>query len=350
MKTFPTLYWKDKSGKTRFWKVYSKGDTIYTEYGVLGGKTLLSEKKCEGTNVGKRNERTPEQQAEFEAKALWQSKVDKGYNPSSPKESEIPRPMLAVEKPLDQISFPCYVQPKLDGVRCLGITSTGELLSRGGKPFTIPHISASINSIASHLILDGELYIHGTSFQTIVSLVKRVQPDQAKLEYHVYDLVSEGTFEERLETLKSLSLPPPLCLVETYSVSTKEELEEKYGEFQSRGYEGAIVRAPLGNYQQGFRSQDLVKMKSFVDAEFKIVGCYAGRGKMEGCIIFTVENDTTPATFNVNLKTSLEERKRMWKEKDTYIGQMLKVKYFERSKDGIPRFPIGLGIRDPRDV
>ncbi len=160
-----------------------------------------------GKNIGKKNETTPVQQAISEAKSAWNKKKDAGYKAegevaigvtggagASGSDSDsvvsetaaVPLPMLAQDfnKRGKSISFPCLVQRKLDGVRC--VASAKGLFSRNGKAF--PHlktIKAEILAIGEEgILLDGELYSDTLTFQEIVGLVKKekIKPaDEAKL-------------------------------------------------------------------------------------------------------------------------------------------------------------------------
>jgi DNA ligase-1 len=119
--------------------------------------------------------------------------------------------------------------------------------------------------------------------------------------------------------------------------------------FVEAGYEGAIVRNGKGLYREGYRSPDLLKVKTFSDDEFTIVGWKTGKGKFECCPIFrcvTAEGKE----FDVTPKGTAEERSEMLRQADEIVGQLMKVKYFAYSPDGIPLFPVGLSLRFPEDM
>ena len=79
--TFPILYHKGKGGALVQWRIWTRGDTIFTEHGQVGGKLQLTPGiKCESKNVGRSNETTPEEQANSEAKAMWIFKVERKYS------------------------------------------------------------------------------------------------------------------------------------------------------------------------------------------------------------------------------------------------------------------------------
>ena len=92
MTDFPPLCGEASTGKTKVWfiRVFGRDGhgIIQTVHGYQGGKMQTNEKRITlGKNVGKRNETTPFEQAELEARATWQKKVDSGYYPSGSAES-----------------------------------------------------------------------------------------------------------------------------------------------------------------------------------------------------------------------------------------------------------------------
>ncbi len=71
---------------------------------------------------------------------------------------------------------------------------------------------------------------------------------------------------------------------------------------------------------------------------------------MSGCVIFTCRNDITDGTFDCTMKVPMEERRRMYDQRDDYINKMLTVRFFDRTDDHIPRFPVGVVFRDEVDL
>ena len=263
--------------------------------------------------------------------------------------------MLAHEwsKRKHSVKFPLYAQPKLDGCRCL--MQGGKMWSRKGKLF--------INKIVQHLlfdagevIIDGELMLpHGEwGFQEGMSATKKYGPLSPMLEYHVYDCYlpdkPNAGFEERYAIVLQLlkNAPVQVIAVQTEAVSSENEMLRWHSYFTSpeQGYEGTIIRTPDGIYTPDLhRSVNLLKHKDFIDKEYEIVGVGDGKGKFEGAIMFTL---VTPEgrTFDCGLKGSMENRQEMFSRKEEFIGQQLKVKFQNLSDDGIPRFPVGISVRD----
>lgn len=180
-----------------------------------------------------------------------------------------PVPMLAHKYPEKPMGFPCYVQPKLDGVRCLVYLEDDALtcMSRNGKPLHIPPCIAALpdgilEMLAEGLVLDGELYIHRTGFSSIVSLVKREKhPDAARLQYHVYDcfyrnpdgvaafIPGKVEFQHRLHLLQGMVAPilaeahlDSVQVVTTILVTTKVGADSFHKQQVGLGYEGTMLR------------------------------------------------------------------------------------------------------------
>lgn len=362
MKTFPTLYKRTKTGAIQEWTVWSNIDTVYTEWGQQNGAKQTSSTVAISTNEGKANERNVEEQAEFDAGSLWRNKVDKGYveDPNDAKEQIVFLPMLA-HTLKDKTKLPngyVFIQPKLDGVRCLAYLEDGEvqLMSRGGKLYNVPHIAAELNDVLDGFtVLDGELYIEGKSCQDITSYVKKYKTGSEKLVLRVFDVINTAkpseSFAMRLAYMNRWFDnfdPITVKQVETIYVEASG-LDAHHIKFISDGLEGTIIRLPEGVYEWGARSRDLLKYKSFDDASFKVVAVRAGVGKLSKAAIFTCQNDLTSANFDVIFAGTIEQREEQLTNANAYIGKLLTIKYFGRTNDGLPRFPVGKLFRDAKD-
>lgn len=374
MKTFPTLYYKARTGALHQWRVWADGPFVHTEYGQVEGKKQTSRKKAEATNVGRSNERSEEAQAEFDALSLFTYKKERKYSetPEDAEEELDHLPMLAheFEKRGKKLQYPVDVQPKLDGVRCLAKIEDGkvELVSRSGKPWNVPHIAEMLSRLfpRGNYVLDGELYVRGESLQTITSWVKKLRPETERIQYWIYDVPvwngEEGLswgerrsfFEPLIDLLRKtkgekLGPADPIVIVWTGKAETAEEVHERERKFVADGFEGAIVRTGKGLYEWGHRSPDLLKVKSFKDAEYEVVGFQDGVGKMEGAVVWTCK---TPEGkhFNVTPKCSMEERREFFWKANRFVGKKLTVRYFTLSDDRIPIFPVGIGFRCEEDL
>ena len=389
--TFPTLSNTAKSGKAQYWSIRVTQNAeghgvISTKYGFVGGAEQVGEKIItEGKNVGKKNETSPFQQAVSEARATWNKKLTGGYaqeavggsgagasasvaedagiaaDRSAVIDVDIPLPMLAekFQQRGKAIVFPCFIQPKFDGTRTVGLCGipSGKpcLYSRNRKTYPhLEHIQAVLRKLPSGLILDGEVFTKALPFQEIVGLVKKKtlldedKPKHALLEFHVYDVVdTTKTCEERLALLSDLFKGlegTVLKLCPTEELASKEGLKAKHDEYVAAGFEGIMLRNKKGLYI-GKRSAELQKYKEMMDDEYKIVGFEQGTGDEEGCVVWKC---VTPEgrTFHCRPKGTHEERRVLFTNGASAIGKMLTVTYQELTTDGIPRFPIGTAIRD----
>jgi DNA ligase 1 len=374
--SLPRLYKKTSTGKIEQWEVYAaqKMDGrchVNVTFGEVGGKMQTTfDTITQGKNLGKSNETTPYQQACKEAKSKWDKMKKKGYVESieAAKAGEVDalieggiEPMLAhvYEKHGDKIKFPCLAQPKLDGIRCIAIKDgqTVTLWSRTRKRITsCPHIE---KSIAFHfarfhnLILDGELYNHDlkNDFEKIVSAVRKEDPSEesAKVQYHIYDVVIDGTNLQRARwlTLNALwSDREPLRLVKTEGVRSEADVAAIFKDYRKEGYEGLMLRNNDAKYENK-RSYNLQKVKEFDDAEFRIVGVVEGKGKLQGLLgaFMCVTEDGTE--FEVKMTGNQEETKKFLHDESLWKGKLLTVQYQGLTgKNKVPRFPVGLRLRE----
>lgn len=363
---FETLYHKGKAGTLYSWEITVEDDEIVTTYGLVDGQKQVARKRAYPKNVGKKNETSGAAQALAEAASMHKFKLDRKYS-LNPDEAEEPLelPMLAHDfGKVKKIAYPLDMQPKLDGVRCIAkwVDGVVVLMSRSGKPFLIPHLSDAIASfLPKKKKLDGEIYKHGLTFQEILTLVKRPREESTQLEFHVYDCMDEDedqlTWSDRYKDLcATLGLAlelGPVSLVPTWTANSPEEKDEIYVRCIEAGYEGAIARLHTGLYLYGYRSRELLKIKDFADAEFPIVDAYEGVGKFEGCITWVCVTEKGQR-FSACPKGTLEEKREAWQawqaNPKEFEGKSYKVKFFELTDDGIPRFPIGLGFRLPEDM
>jgi DNA ligase-1 len=368
MPTLPILYKKTKAGAIEQWEIRHDDFGYTITHGQVGGIKQHKSNVVKGKNIGKSNETSTAEQAESEALSRWKKQIDKGYSQDIQKlEFTKPKPMLAhkFSDHGDKITYPCYVQPKLDGVRCLAYLKDNKvvLLSRQGKPYNVPHIQKTLKDVfetlefdgsyVDKIILDGELYIHGVPFQNLVSWIKKEQPDTAKIEYHIYDIVTDEAFAERLFDIDNLfayvvSVKSKVRQVETFPADNADQIYEHHSKFLELGYEGSIIRYGDKGYEIGYRSKYLLKMKEFIDGEFEIVGAEQDKNKPKECTFLLVTENG--AEFRCKCEGSQPDREQMWLDYQNnpgdFVGKFLTVRYFEMttSENPVPRFPVGVSI------
>lgn len=370
MPNLPTLYKVSKSGSIEQWDISfnenEDGAYYEIEYGMQNGAVQVKRNYVAGKNIGRANETSDLEQAKLEAISRWKKQLDKGYSKNQNKiENEIILPMLAHDysKHKHKVKYPCFMQPKLDGVRCLARKQNGEtiLLSRKNKEYNLPHISSILNKFFindyENWILDGELYIHdvsfdkngkpvrNTSFQTLMSWIKRHQTDSLKVEYHVYDIISDEPFETRLKKLRALNgIDSKIKVVDTYSINKEADVNLYYTSFFKNGYEGGILRHSNDGYEKNYRSYNLLKVKNFITEEFEVIGAEENSKSLGQCsFILTTKGG---GVFKAKPEGSVEYREYLWQNHKQYIGKQATVKYFEMtdSEPPVPRFPIIVDI------
>lgn len=367
MNKFPTLYKQTTKGKIQQWTITVSGNSVTTVYGLKDGKLqTTTDIVKEGKNLGRSNATTPETQAQAEAQQSFDGKLKEGYvediklATSTKNTLDAVEPMLAhrIEDKEKYVTFPAFAQPKLDGLRCIAIMKEGKvrLYSRTQKEYTtVPHIVAELEKIFGaykNIVLDGELYNHKfkKDFNRITSLIKRddIHPDHTLVEYHIYDLVAPGTYDVRTGPLELALRRTSYCFpVETKTIESREALIEYQAECIAAGYEGCMYRSKSGKYENK-RSSGLLKVKTFQDAEFKIVDVEEGSGKLMGCVgaFYCELSDGSGRLFKASPAVTLEEKAEMWKKKKSFIGKMATVQFQNYTPDGSLRFPIWKALRD----
>ena len=367
----PILFKRTSTGALQEWTVEFESNRYWTHFGQTGGAIQVSVPVvCQGKNAGRANETTPAEQAELEARALWEKKLKKDYVDSREKavagaKSELIEggilPMLAhkFSEHGDKVIYPCYVQAKLDGHRCtsqIEPDGTVTLWSRTRKRITgVPHIARAIQQLKlpADTRLDGECYAHAyrDKFEELSHFIRQETPTDGHevVEYHVYDVaMPDTTFRERFEWLRTeanLHFDHALVLVETIEVNDENELMLAFERFLEQKYEGAIVRNAAGLYVNK-RSQDLLKLKTFDDGEYCIVGVKEGKGKLAGHGIFTCKTEAG-AEFDAKMKGALVELAKYYQHPERYIGKQLTVQFQGITKRNfVPRFPVALRIRE----
>jgi len=372
----PIVFGLSRVGKVKQWQVsVSENEpengivtANYTiEHGYVNGKIQSNTKIIrKGKNIGKSNETTPVQQAVLEAKSNWKSHRDQNYELTHPDPKFIPRhilPMLAnkykAKKP--NIKFPCYGQPKLNGVRCLNMMAPRFdhpiFSSRNAKIYeTLSHLVDEkdiLHKLVQNGIMpDGEIYKHGWTFQKIIKAVKKTKEYTPQLEYWLYDLATfEPKFQEeydmRLKTLTNVCEKSNLQvkLTPTVILNNHDEVIQYHNKWVQEGFEGIILRNIKGKYIYQYRSSNLLKYKEFEDKEFSIIGSDQGTGLEEGCVVWICEQEEG-TSFRVRPKGTREDRRQLFIDTKKYIGEPLTVRFQERSEDNVPIFPVGIAIRD----
>lgn len=432
----PSLYHTDPRGKERVWSIWTEGEFVVREWGTVDGKKQRSRRRIQGVNQKNKNRTSPQEQAKRTAERDWTRKLTSGYQVSSQdskgqkiadrvleehskhggrnhtsssqirgrpshqtnlkiekskltnQHREIIAPMLAKkwdgtrEKPSPAIDKNLlrkhphiYLQPKLDGCRCLVSVVEGKIIlsTRGRKQLAwfSDHRKELEDLIRDREILDGldgELYptreeAKETTFSSITSICSSSRlephPDQNRLKLHLFDLVDRSgkvKQEERLRRLEEIFSEHPgdlIRLVESIKVSSYAQINHYHQKWVEEGLEGVIIRSPdcyyrtsLGNCR---RSNQLIKCKWYDDDEFEVVGTDLDPGLDSEYFVWILKTKEG-IEFRAKPEGTREQRRRDYQTSSDQIGKWLKVRYQGISKEnGAPRFPIGIGIRPDWD-
>ena len=275
------------------------------------------------------------------------------------------KPMLAhpvSDRPVDYDSGPVFIQPKLDGVRCLiqYDNSTVTAYSRTGKEWkNIDHILFNLRpffQLNPNVVLDGELYNHKLKddFEKIISCVRKTKPtdehrreSEQLVEFHCYDVIHPKlkTFSERNEWLR-LNVPGNCYVKQVESTIIRNDVDARHENNSNlaMGYEGSILRT--NDIYQHKRSHSLRKFKQFHDAEAKIIGWVAGKGKRIGTIGKFMAMDEDGNTFGMPVMDKQKYLEENFEKMQGWVGKIATFKYFERTKAGSYRHPLFKCIRD----
>ena len=377
METLSKLFKRTSVGKIQEWWMEVEGDKYRTISGQQDGKKVTSAwTTAKGMNIGKSNETTPEEQALKAAKAKWVLKRDGGEYKEDISEIDnivFKSPMLAEDylvkkkgKPdrIVELTYPVYVQPKLDGMRC--IVNAKGMWSRNGKPIvSSPHIREILQPVFDKypdIELDGELYNHELkdNFDELISIIKQTKPGPEELaksllmtQFHVYDYRDENeVFSERTEKLwdiVSFVDSKSIVFVMTHFIPDKKQLDDCYDEFLEAGYEGQMIRT--NTVYEFDRTMALLKRKEMITKEFKIVEVIEGKGNragMAGKVVVELDEPTTDGktTCEAGIKGGVAFYTRLLQDKDLVIGEEGTIEFQNYTPKGSLRFPKLLAIRN----
>lgn len=353
-----TLYKCHANGKLGTWTIETHGNEIHMITQLSQGATRTT--RVEVVHGGKGG-RTQAQQIESRINSRINKKLDTGYKrnlreiDTRPTNTlSMPMPMLASRKMHRLDTNSLYVQPKLDGMRLIITRQQNEVFaySRQGKRVdTISHILEDASTLLDEgEFLDGELYAHGASLQTIMSLAKRSQEDTAKLKFHVFDTIDGAPFEQRFGVLRSrynemnelFDTLQTIELVHTTRITGIGEVSTLMGHARKVGYEGLILRAGDAFYTPGKRSNQIVKVKQFFDEEYIVIGVERSIRGVPVLVLGTPEGKPFRATAPGNHGA----RERAITHPEEFVGELATIMHVGLTGDGKPFQPICKGIRE----
>lgn len=307
------------------------------------------------------------------------------------------KPMLAGKFPGDdKLRFPLFVQPKLDGIRCVIVD--GKALTRTLKPVPNAEIQAILGWPDLNG-LDGELIVGDPTapdcYRQTCSFVMSEDKRDAPWSFYVFDRWDQpdSRFSVRYETLKALASRlrgegrGELVIVPSTTAQTLDDMRSIEQGFVESGHEGVILRGPESLYKFGrgnATNMDLLKVKRFTDSEALVLDCYEerhnanevttnalgrtersshqankiGKGTLGGLEVQLLNDHAgfkAGTMFRIGTGFDAQERAEIWKMFKTDpdrcpVGWIAKFKHFEVGAKDKPRHPVFLGWRDERDM
>ncbi len=232
-----------------------------------------------------------------------------------------------------------WVSEKFDGVRARW---DGEaLISRQGHPF---HAPAWFTEGFPAQAMDGELWIGRGRFDEVSGAVRRHTPVPAQwrnIRFMIFDLPEHpGTFTERYAAMQALPPSPYAAVINQFRVADRDELLARLDEVMAAGGEGLMLHHGAARYRTG-RSDALLKLKPYQDAEATVVGHLPGRGRHGGRLGALIVE--TEAGVRFRLGTGFSDAQR---ETPPPLGSVVTYRYHGLTRDGVPRFGSFLRVRD----
>jgi len=274
---------------------------------------------------------------------------------------------------ISTLEYPLIASPKIDGIRCL--RPHGMMpVTRNFKQIPNRYIRETLIRILPEGF-DGEIILPGKPFNEVVSAVMRFE-GTPEFEYHAFDWVQDSLqepFIERIDSLQSKIITincPYIKYVRQLYMCVGKELEVFERECLSNGYEGVMVRKPLGRYKCGRSTSNeglLLKLKRFSEDEAIIIGYnellhndnvpipnafgliersthQANKESMDTLGSFTVL--CNGVQFKIGSGFTAEDRQYYWNIRESVIGKMITFKYQPSGTKDRPRFPIFKGFRE----
>lgn len=371
------LYKLTSNGSMLYWQVGFDGvNNLEISHGYSDGVIRTDRTEIKTNTTG----RDINEQALLEARQRYRLKYREGYQPAGSTTAPLTKGMKGYEYKENSIKkWPVYTQPKLNGIRMLCRNNVNRNLSMYSwlnNPFNnLDHLEEELNDFFEYLpknsILDGELYNHNMDFTILTSAVKTIKHKHDKLkdvQYWIFDINYEdhmGTpYEKRYELLvnsfhryiQDNKMPKNFTIVNAQLAQNHSEIMIQHDQHVAMGYEGIMIKkisngmdasSKIYNeslYKSG-KCNHILKYKQFIDEEALIISVTEAEGTEKGAAIFNVQ-DKRGNIFPVRLRGDFETRRFWWKNQQLVIGKEITIRYQELSIYGIPRFPVGVSIRD----
>lgn len=305
----------------------------------------------------------------------------------------IKKPMLAASmenskgEPMsfNDLKFPLLASIKLDGIRCLRVD--GQTLSRSFKPIPNQYVQQQMLTLLGGL--DGELVTYNKdgsprTFNEIQSDIMS-EDGEPNFRFEIFDYVKDDLNKPYIDRIKDLTelfesncLPDFCKPVYPILINNAQELDLYESSVIADGHEGIMTRSPNGTYKCGratFKSQDLIKIKRFVDSEAVIIGFeeklrnendaekdelgHTKRSSSKAGLVpagtlgaLLVRDIKDGREFSIGTYKGLkkEDLQEIWNNRDAYLGKIVKYQYQLVGTKDNPRIPSFQGFRDERDM
>jgi len=390
---FIPLYKVSANGGMLYWQIGFDGiDHLEISHGYSDGIIRTDRKEVKLNSTG----RPMGEQSLLQARQRYKLKYREGYQPAGANTPSMIKGMKGYEyKPNSIKCWPVYTQPKLNGIRmlcqdmCAGRMSMRSWLN---NPYThLTHLEEELRDFFEYLpryaTLDGELYNHEMDFTLLTSAVKTVKyihPQLNKVQYWIFDIdyedgIAPAPFEKRYELLVNAyrryiqdksdesasetsdpndmtEVPRTFFIVPSQLARNQEEMVQQHDQHVATGYEGIMIKKISngmisGSKQYGEtlykpgKGNHILKYKQFIDEEAIVVGVTEAEGTEKGAAILNVQ-DRRGNVFPIRMRGNFERRRLWFLNPQLVLGKEVTFRYQELSLYGVPRFPVGLAIRD----
>ena len=350
------------------------------EPGTINDDTVVITENQSGRSI--------QEQALLQAKKMFLDKTREGYSAGGiSSEHLLPAQLACQYRPpnvvgkkksnereikLSDFKYTVFVQPKLDGLRCRS-TKSGtniEMITRTNCEINWhDHIRAELNIFFLYLPegsgLDGELMGSGV-FEDTSSKIRqkhKKHEDNEDIKYYIFDLIiPETKLEDRVMILSDAyqkysreNKNQHFFVLRHSYARTHEDIDELLRQSLERKYEGLILRFPAGqnptkrelerSWYKGGRNTNLLTYKLFQDEEGIVLDIVEAKDKFKGQAVLVLR-DPRRNTFNCVAHGDEPLRREIYDNREKHMGKKYTYKYFELTKYGIPRFPVGLRFRD----
>ena len=255
-------------------------------------------------------------------------------------------------------------------------TGIPRFFSREGKEFfTLDLIKEEIMKLPLELridkVFDGEICIvdedGNEDYKSIMNVIKKknftiLNPRYIMFDYiEMVDFISKKgvvDFYTRYKNLDKFKFNSKFITVEKQIViESQEHFQELRDNATGKGWEGLIIRKNVA--YAGKRSNDMLKVKNFIDAEYEVTGIETGSFRIIDKVTKLEKEEVMLARVNILHKGnvvgvgsgfSIKQRQYYFLHPEEIIGKIITVKYFEEcfNNEGKKslRFPVLKHIYD----